>query len=137
MARVTSGEVQAVLLDHYDGSSSLVPFIAGANLTVTGLSTQATNKGITLSAATLKEIERWLAAHMYAMVDQVLEQEMIGRAGGKFQGKTGMNLDATKFGQMAKMLDTSGLLARMGNGKARMAWGGKKPSESTDYVDRD
>jgi hypothetical protein len=137
MPRVTSGEVQAILLENYDGSSSLVPFITAANLTVTQVSTTASSKSITLSDDTLKEIERWLAAHLYVMSDQVLEREVVGRSGGSFQGKTGMNLDASKFGQMAKMLDPSGILATMGKGKARLVWGGKKPSESTDYEDRD
>ena len=143
MARTTSALVQGVLRSasvggDYDGSTSLTPYIDAANLVVTRVDTCATASGYTLTSDELEKIETWLAAHMYAMADQPYSSRTTSRASGAFYGQTGMHLDATKYGQTAKMLDPSGCLAALGKGtKGRMKWLGKAPSGQTEYVDRD
>jgi hypothetical protein len=51
-----------------------------------------------------------------------------------------MYLEATLYGQTATRLDKSGCLAALATGERKVAggvWLGRRPSEQTDYVDRD
>ena len=144
-SRTTSQKVQEVLMGDYgpkpDGADpSLAPFVRAANLLTTRVATEATARGLTLSAAELVEIETWLAAHFYAMSDQPYSEKTTEGASAKFQGKTGMHLQATKYGQTAMDLDWSGTLRAVGSEQRRTAggfWLGKIPSEQTPYWQRD
>jgi len=101
MARVTAAEVQAIMSSY---PADLTAFIAAANVTVTGY---LTGKG--LEADQLKEIERWLAAHLAELQKPVKESLEMGPMKLKYaQGKLG--LDLTRYGQQVKVLDTSGTL---------------------------
>lgn len=65
-----------------------------------------------LSEAALTQIELFLSAHLCSLYDPRMERESVaGEYSYGVQGKTGMALDATFYGQMAKMFDTSGLLS--------------------------
>ena len=64
-----------------------------------------------LSEGRLTEIEKYLSAHFAALRDQRLESETTGEHSWRAQGKTDMGLDATIYGQQARILDTSGTLA--------------------------
>ena len=88
--------------------TTIVPFIRPANRMVID---RLTGQGI--ATATLREIERWLTAHFAAMSDREthIASEGEGKARIKYAGKTGMNLEATRYGQMAMVLDPSGKLA--------------------------
>lgn len=122
----------------YDGTTDLGQFIDTANVIVTRVNTCASDKDITLSSTELELIERWLAAHYYVMSDQVRESKRTGDAESKYQGKTGKNLEASKYGQTAMDLDPSGCLASLNNRKiASMFWAGKTPTEALDYDERD
>jgi hypothetical protein len=61
------------------------------------------------------EIERWLSAHLIACTrDQQAQQEAVTGGAGvnvTYQGKTGLGLDATFYGQQVKVLDRTGLLS--------------------------
>lgn len=138
MARTTSAAVQGVLGDDYDGSTSLTPFIDTATAMVDRVATCATSRDRTLTSAELELIERWLAGHLYAMSDQPYQSKTTGRASATFQGRTGMYLEATKYGQTAVNVDYSGCLASISKRRvARGVWLGKAPSEQSDYIDRD
>lgn len=138
MARTTESDVQTLLAGDYDGSTSLAPHVATATAIVDRVATCATAKGATLSSTELELVERWLAAHCYAMIDQPYQSKTTGRASAVFQGRTGMGFAATKYGQTALALDYSGCLANIGRARrARVAWLGLAPSEQTPYVDRD
>lgn len=143
MARTSAAAVKLLLMDDYgpreDGSlPDLAPFIDTASLLVDRVATCATAKGKTLSTTELELVERWLAAHCYAMADQPYSSRSTQGASGSFQGQTGMALDGTKYGQTAQMVDVSGCLAALGKRQAAsMAWLGKVPSEQIDYLDRD
>ena len=64
---------------------------------------------------TLKDIELLLSAHFCALNDPRAESESIaGEYSYKSQGKTDMMLDATFYGQQAKLLDVTGTLDRLG-----------------------
>ena len=62
----------------------------------------------------MEEMERWIAAHFIAATrEQQLEEGEAGTAKGIFQGKSGMGLASTQYGQQAVMLDPTGTLAKL------------------------
>ena len=114
--RVTNQEVEEI----FDNSDSLPikAFIVGANLIVTK---NLTGAGAGLSAAELKEIERWLAAYMVAMRTRQEESVKVETGQATFTGTYGMGLDSTQYGQMVKVLDRSGILASLGMRQAKFS----------------
>ena len=90
----------------------ITPFLAAANTMVTDLLL-----GENYSVTTLGEIERWLAAHFVAVRDPQVTSEKIGDVQAAYEGKTGMGLKSTRYGQQAMVLDHHGILARMASGK--------------------
>lgn len=108
MARVNGAEVKQIIETDLT-AAEIDPFITVANILVD----QITG----LSAATLKEIERWLAAHYVAIRDPRQTKEVIGDAEDTYAVKVGFGLDGTTYGQQAKALDTTGTLVSMGKKK--------------------
>lgn len=142
MARTTSSAVLAILLNDYDSvnAPSLTPFIDSASIIVDRVAACATAEDDTLTSEELELIERWLAAHCYASSDQPYSSKSTERASATFQGRTGMYLEGTKYGQMAITLDHSGCLAAIASGERRRAgmhWLGKPRSEQITYDQRD
>lgn len=132
--RTTEPEVRGVV--DSDSTISVEPFIKAANALTDHVSSKDT-AGI-LTTALLAEIEKYLAAHFYAIRDPQYQAKRTERASAEFQGKTGMGLDLTHWGQQAKLLDVTGTLAALDKGKrAGVAWLGLPPSDQTDYMDRD
>lgn len=78
-------------------------YLIQANLTSSGL-----------SETVLTEIHKYLAAHFASLRDQRVESEQVADVRKSYQGKTGMYLESTYYGQMALTLDTSGTLAKLG-----------------------
>ena len=93
----------------------------------------------TLDEEILFEIETYLAAHFYALRDPQYMEKKTGDASAVFQGRTGMKLDSTLWGQTAITLDLTGFLASVNRGihKASITWLGKPPSEQIAYKNRD
>ena len=136
--RTTAEAVKAILLDNYDGSANLNEFIDSANVLTTEVSTCASTRGTTMSAALLTKIETFLAAHFYGHGDQFYSDKKTEKASATFQGQTGMGLKSTQYGQSAITMDISGCLAAFNEGsRATITWGGKPPSEQIDVRDRD
>lgn len=144
MARTSVDAVKGVLLADYgpqpDGTlPELQPFIEAANEFTTRVYNNAvTYREVTMNATTLELIERWVAAHFYAMSDQPLATKSNGRASATFQGQTSaFGFKGTKYGQMAITLDYTRTLAAMDEGRiAVTGWLGKVPSEQISYQDR-
>lgn len=114
MARVTGQEVLDVMpTDTELTSVTVLPFITSANVFVTSSLSSAG-----LSDDVLKEIERWLSAHMATVSkDRVSKEEGAGGAYIKWAGKWEDELASTQFGQMVLMLDTSNTLRNLKDGK--------------------
>lgn len=137
-ARTTPDAVKEILLRHYDtvNTPSLQAFIDSMASLVDYVVTQDT-AGI-LSVDTQELIERWLSAHAYAHGDQLFSQKQSSRASATFQGKTGMHLQSTQYGQMAMMLDVTGTLALLnkqaeqGKPSAGLIWLGS--AHETQYI---
>lgn len=106
--RITTDELKEIISTDL-GDSVLEAFILAANLTVT----EWLGSSTVLSSDQLKEIERWLSAHLLACTrEQQAQSEDAGQASITYQGKTGMGLDATFYGQQVKLLDSTGILAQ-------------------------
>lgn len=98
--------------------SSFTAFITPANLIVTNV--LATPGKIT-DTTLLKEIETWIAAHLFKMsLERQAKEEKTGEARANYMGKDGMQLNATTYGQTAISLDHTGTLANLGKRLARV-----------------
>ena len=103
-ARVTSAEV----LEIFDTPTSITDldvFILPATALVDEI---LGDSG--LPAALLKEIERYLAAHFASMRYRQKTQEEIDDAKERLTSKVDMGLNASRYGQQALALDTTGKL---------------------------
>jgi len=116
MSRVTGANVKEIINTSLS-ASEVAPFVTSANLIVTE---RLGGQGV--SAAILKEIERWLAAHLVAIrsQDSVSKAEKTGDASITRHGETKMGLDFTPYGQQAKLLDPTGRLESAGKGVAKV-----------------
>lgn len=111
MARVTEIEVLSIM-DNDLGESEISPFIISANVFVTQ------HLGGKLSDSVLKEIERWVAAHMVASTkDRQIKDTGADNAYIKYTGYWSEGLNGTSYGQMAIALDATGTLAILAKGK--------------------
>lgn len=145
MARTTATAVKDVLRLGTEGGDyddvnnpSLTPYIDSVSLFVTRVAACATAKGKTLNAAELEMIERWLAAHAYALSDQTYASSSAGGASASFHGQTGKGLESTRYGQHAMDIDYSGCVRAVSMKKtAGGFWLGKPPSDQIDYDQRD
>jgi hypothetical protein len=109
MANVTVDEVKNIIDTTLD-TADIEAYISTATAVLDNAYT-----GYTVSTALRKEVERWLTAHLIASTrEQQLTEAKAGSASAKFQGKTGMNLYSTFYGQNAISIDTTGALAGLG-----------------------
>ena len=117
MARVTATEVKAILDDSELTDAQVDVYITSANTFVTDVLTDAS-----LTVATMKEIERWMTAHMIAMTrERQVKKAGAGGAEVEYVGYWSTGLNGTSYGQMAVSLDTSKTLEAMAKGKLA-AW---------------
>ena len=114
-------------------SMDLEPFIATAH----NLVDQVEECDSSLSATTLELIERWLAAHFYAVANpQHVNSKSIGGASKSFAlGQLGERVHSTYYGQQAILLDTSGCLEKITSERATVTWMGDESSLSDYDVD--
>lgn len=135
MARTNQGLVRGILDKDYNGTTPLKPFIDTASIQVDNLVSYAESRSIDIQDSTLEMIERWLSAHAYVTTDQVTSEETIGQARAKYQGQTGLGLDNSKYGQMAKSLDPTGYLKSLDKIKVtkKIVWGGKSIKNQIPY----
>lgn len=126
MVRTTTGAVQGILGSDYDSrrSPDLSPRIETAATLVDDILAKATELGIPLTDTRLEVIERWLAAHLYCVTDRPYKSRSAGGSSGTFDGNTDKGLDATLYGQTAKVLDTTGVLSSLGGGGGTGTGGG-------------
>lgn len=108
--RVTGAEVLEIC-DTTKTATQIEPFITGANIVVTDVLADAS-----YSAAKLKEIERWYAAHLVSCDDPQIKSENFGAA-ATYQGQTAMGLNFTTYGQQVMILDTKGYFAELQSAK--------------------
>ena len=104
--RVTATEVKQII-ETTQTDTIVDVFIGSANILVTDI---LSDQG--LSSDLMKEIERWLSAHLLATtLERQTVREEIGGDTNEEYSKLGYGLDSTTYGQTVKVLDTSGMLA--------------------------
>ena len=114
MPRVTDTEVFAIIDTTL---TDIDVFINTANMMVTSWLETAG-----LTDETLKEIERYLSAHVLSVQDQRVKSVGVDVLSESYQGQWGMGLNGTSYGQMAILLDTSGTLGKIAkNGYSKSA----------------
>jgi hypothetical protein len=142
--RTTDTAVKAILLGNYDleDTPDLTAFMDSAAILIKRV--EACDSNGVLDEEDLEIIERWLSAHFYSHADQLLQSKSTGDASASFQGRTGMGLESTQYGQTAMNLDGSGCLEKIndqmkkgGKPKPSINWMGKAVSQQTAYGDRD
>lgn len=115
----------------------LAPFVRAANLMVDRVAACAVARATPLTTPELAELETWLAAHFYSVSDRPYASTMTDRAQATYQGKTGMGLDSSHYGQTAMSLDPSGCLSAISRRRvASVTYAGKRPDDATAYDDR-
>lgn len=112
--RVTADEVLQILNDVTLDEEIVEAYISGANAVINS----ALGAGTT---DLLKEIERWMTAHMIACTrERLARKEGAGGAFIEYTGTYGQGLESTPYGQMVKALDTTGAMAGLGIKSARI-----------------
>lgn len=105
----TVGEDVKAILDTSLTAEQVESYIQAASLIV-----DEQLVGESLSDALLTEIEKWLAAHLVASTrDMRVQKESADGISLTYQGKTGLGLDATFYGQTTKRLDPTGKLGAL------------------------
>lgn len=126
--RVTAQEVKEIIETNLS-DSRINTFITAANAIITAKISQSP----VLSDTLIKEIERWLSAHLITIYKQAGGSEASGgivrfeRVGETAVGydmsskkMNTLNLENTEYGRQVVMLDITGTLANLGKRKARM-----------------
>jgi len=111
--RTTSEAVELII--ETDVDISLDPFIETGSALVDWLDEKGAPDYHTDTM--LELIERWLSAHFYAIRDPRRSLEAVRGIQEQFAIKVGLGLDQTPYGQQAIILDTSGALDRLNDGK--------------------
>lgn len=136
--RTTDAAVKGII--EVDSSISTTPFIEVANELVTEICVDDLSEDEEAYTATrLELIERWLAAHFYAIRDLRVASEGAGGVSQSFQYQVGLNLNVTIYGQQVLMLDTKGGFAAL-NQQAKdgdrksvgITWLGKEDTTDTE-----
>lgn len=141
MARRTNKElVEGVLAGGGDyrraTQPDLEPYIRVGQNKIDQLVTDCATFGIDVpSADVLQDLETWISAWAYKNSDQQYASSS-ARSSASFKGQTGMGLESNHYGQTALEMDPTGLLQQKTKAVVSAAWTGRRPSEQTDYVDR-
>lgn len=109
--RASETDVLAIM-DTSLTEEQITPFLDAANSVVDEKCT-----GLEYSDKTLRQIETWLAAHFACARDPQIAESKAGEAAWKFEGKTDLGLDSTRYGQRVKILDSKGSLADLDSAK--------------------
>ena len=92
---------------------AMEPFILTANELVTEVCTGDNGPATAYTDARLELIERWLAAHFYAIRDPRVTSEGAGGVNASYESRVDLGFNLTRYGQMAMMLDSNGGLAKL------------------------
>lgn len=111
--RVTPAEVRIIMRDVTEADypdATVEAYITGANATI-----NENLSGEGLSDTILKEIERWLSAHLMAISRvRTTKKEKAGTAEIGYIDQYGTGLELSEYGQTVKGLDSTGILASLG-----------------------
>ncbi len=125
MARTNVTDVKAILDDTTLTDAQVEAYIESANVFVTDVLS-----GAGLSTDALKDIERWITAHMIASTrERQIKKAGAGGAEVEYTGYWSVGLLGTTYGQTAVLFDTSGTLQALAQNKLA-AWSKAVPTEN-------
>lgn len=139
MARTTVELVAATLTpnDMDAVTDDLTPFMDAANILVTRLCAGAKKLDGTsyYADSDLEMIERWLSCHFYKIPNPSDLVEQVSKdAQRTIESKVDLGLNVTRYGQMAKILDSAGGLASADLRSRMRGWGamwlGTRPEDT-------
>jgi hypothetical protein len=139
MARTTTTQVEGILGINMIPGSDLRPWVETAAIFVNNVVACAAKKGITLPAATLEMIERWMAASYYTRMDPLYTSKSTLGGSGSFSrrhpgGRAG---DEDDYADAAADLDPSGCTsAILRRARASGTWLGKTKAEALTFDQR-
>lgn len=119
MARTSVAALELVFQTDL-AEANLQQFINDASVQIDELAAADT----AVSADVLELLERYYAAHLASSYDQRLKSLKSGETTASFQGKWGMKLESTDYGQKVLELDPSGFFASIGKVKPIIQWAG-------------
>lgn len=121
--RTTVLAVQSII--EHDTDIPLDPFIETASMLVDRVCEPATDSDGSdyYNSVQLEVIERWLSAHFYAVRDPRAAFEGVGKVQVSNESKVALNLNNTRYGQQAMLLDSAGGLAQLNK---EMELGGRR-----------
>ena len=115
--RTTAAEVLQIL-DGCTVSSTVVDTFIG---TASRLLDSVFSTDSSMTAAQLRDIETWLTAHLISStLHRQTSGEQVDGASVKYTGYWSKDLESTSYGQMVKVIDTSGKMANVGKKLASM-----------------
>jgi hypothetical protein len=92
----------------------IIPFLTAAGTMIDEVFTD-----VSIDATLLEEIEKWFTAHMIAStIHRTTVEEKVGDASVKYNSMKGEGLSSTPYGQMVMILDTAGLMSKLGKKSA-------------------
>lgn len=113
MVRTTDSLVAGIV--EVDTAIGLTPFISAASTLVDDIADFSTVN----STERLTIIETWLSAHFYCIRDPRSVREKAGSVEEVIESKVDLNLNVTRYGQMAMVLDKSGYLRSISDSRRR------------------
>lgn len=125
MPRTTPSAIADII--SVEEGDNLSPFIEAASAIVDRVVATAKDEDGSpyYNEPQLELIERWLAAHFYAIYSPRARVESVSSLRVMYEGETGLGLEHTRYGQQAMLLDTAGGLARLNKqlskGRAKIA----------------
>lgn len=122
--RTTDVAVQGIIETNVN--ISLTPFIEAANALVTEICADVE----TYDDTRLELIERWLAAHFYAIREPRRLSDRAAVVSKQIESSVDLGFDVTRYGQMAMRLDTNGGLSALN----KQAKGGGKMTASVVWL---
>lgn len=144
MARTTKAYIATIIeldVSIVPNDAAMEPFITVANELVTEVCTGDSGPATAYTDARLELIERWLAAHFYAIRDPRVANESAGGVSASYESRVDLGLNLTRYGQMAMMLDTNGGLAKLdvdikkGKPHVGVFWPGDRLDEVLETVE--
>jgi len=119
-ALITDAELKSICVEIESDADTTI-FIASAHSVIYDYYATSTR----FTAARLKMIELYLAAHFAAITNPVASFEGIGKLQESVQYKVGLGLEYTKYGQQALLLSNGTLLRK----RVGITWLGTIPRE--------
>jgi hypothetical protein len=109
---VTDEDVKEII--ETDSDIVLLPFRRTAHILV-----EVHLLSVITNSELLKEIERWLSAHFYAIRAPLAQSESVGGLSQTYLMTGGKGLEQTTYGQQAIALDHTGTLKKLSDGERR------------------